>query len=138
MQIKIKILIFPRKIYSFPTRYNLFNNCDFFVLLLLLDLVLGVGLHELPGVEDQHGAGDEPPDQVDDGHHRYEDGEAVTVLPEDAQEDNLEDDGEYVNDPGDHHGLDHPGLSQAPDQAEVEQDVNEEKPLKIDDDLCFR
>ena len=124
---------FPKNI--FFSKQNLFNNCDLLVLLLLLDLVLGVGLHELPGVEDQHGAGDEPPDQVDDGHHGDEDGEAVTVLPEDAQEDNLEDDGEDVDDSGDHHGLNHPGLGQAPDQTEVEQDVDEEKPLKIDDDL---
>ena len=119
----------------FFSKQNLFNNCDFLVLLLLLDLVLGVGLHELPGVEDQHGAGDEPPDQVDDGHHGDEDGEAGAVLPEDAKEDNLEDDREDVDDTGDHHRLDHPRLGQTPDQTEMEQDVDEEKPLKIDDDL---
>ena len=51
--------------------------------------------------------------------------------PEDAQEDNLEDDGEDVDYPSDHHGLYHPGLGQAPDQAKVEQDVDEEKSLKI-------
>ena len=51
--------------------------------------------------------------------------------PEDAQEDNLKDDSDDVDYPSDNHGLYHPGLGQAPDQAKVEQDVDEEKSLKI-------
>ena len=54
-------------------KHFLFNNGDLLILLLLLDLVLGVRPHELPGVEDQDGAGDESADQVNDGHHRAED-----------------------------------------------------------------
>ena len=55
--------------------------------------------------------------------------------PLDAQEDNLKDDSEHVDNPRDHHWLDHAGLGQAPDQAEVKQDVYEEESLKIVDDL---
>lgn len=58
----------------------LFHNGDLLILLLLLDLVLGVRPHELPGVEDQDGAGDESANQVNDGHHGAEDGEAGADL----------------------------------------------------------
>ena len=85
----------------------------------------------VPDVEDEDGPGDEPGHEVDHGHDGAEDIEAGADLgPEDAEEDDLEDDGEDVDHPGDHHGLDHAGLCQAPDQAEVEQDVDEQKSLK--------
>lgn len=105
------------------TKYLLFFNLVWWIL----------GSHQSLHLKEDDGEGDGSDEEVDDDHDCAEHDLVSCKLPRpvDAEQDDLKDDAEDVDEASNHHRINHAGLSKSPDETEVEHDIGEEVTLDI-------